>query len=114
MPAGDPKRNQDWQFYCSRLQSAFLFCFVFFDTGFLCVALAVLSWNSLSRAGWPELIDIHLPLPQACVTAWPVCPLRLLLNVVFHQMLTIIYGLYVCITGAWVPLEGSVESPGLE
>jgi hypothetical protein len=33
----------------------FFFFFWFFETGFLCVALAVLeSWNSLCRPGWPR------------------------------------------------------------
>jgi hypothetical protein len=34
----------------------FVFCFVlgFFEIGFLCIALAVLSWNSLCRPGWPR------------------------------------------------------------
>jgi hypothetical protein len=39
-----------------------LLLFWFFETGFLCVALAVL--NSLCRPGWPQ--EIHLLLPPEC------------------------------------------------
>jgi hypothetical protein len=33
------------------LLSLFVFCF--FETGFLCIALYRLSWNSFCRPGWP-------------------------------------------------------------
>ena len=48
--AQDQGPQASWVFFC-------LFVFGFFETGFLCVALAVLSWNSLCRPGWLELRD---------------------------------------------------------
>ena len=44
----------------------FIFAFIlFFKTGFLCVALAVLELALVDEAGL-ELTEIHLPLPPDC------------------------------------------------
>jgi hypothetical protein len=41
----------------------FIFLFVF-ETGFLCVALAVLELTLWTRLAWNS--EIHLPLPPEC------------------------------------------------
>jgi hypothetical protein len=51
-----PQHGTDWVRWCTSfflfVCFVYVFLFVFFETGFLCVAW--LSWNSLCRPGWPR------------------------------------------------------------
>ena len=61
---GTEVKGTHWRF--SQCFCLFVCLFVCFETGFLCVALAVLELTLVDQNSHRELTEIHLPLPPEC------------------------------------------------